>query len=62
MTEPCWAKARGPSFQYYQHVRLITGFSFETSWRFLTRLSALESQSTPDNDAHPREVIAQPWA
>lgn len=32
VTEPCWAKAHGPSFQYYRDGRLITGFSFETPY------------------------------
>jgi hypothetical protein len=29
VTEPCIAKAHGPSFQYYREGRLITGFGFE---------------------------------
>ncbi|MGW2477467.1 hypothetical protein [Streptomyces sp. NPDC001665] len=30
VTEPCWAKAHGPSFAYHRDGRLITGFSFES--------------------------------
>ncbi|MFI1170131.1 hypothetical protein [Streptomyces melanogenes] len=32
VTEPCIAKAHGPSFEYYRNRQLITAFSFETPY------------------------------
>ncbi|MEU4346203.1 hypothetical protein [Streptomyces sp. NPDC023838] len=32
VTEPCLAKAHGPSFEYHRDGRLITAFSFETPY------------------------------